>query len=163
MTHARRLMLLAFTAGTIGSAGAQEMGGPPMEPPAFVRQLFMPSLVMRHQSEIELTDAQREAITKEMAATQQKALELRWQLDQKSEAVSKLVAGDRVDEAAFLARAGEVLDLERQLKEAHLRLLIRIKNALTPAQQAKLAALRQREEPGRRHPPGGPPAGAPPP
>jgi len=131
-------------------AHGDELGGPPMGPPAFLRELFLPSLVMEHQRDIGLTPEQRDAITKEMTATHQKVLELRWGLEEKSEALRKLLAENKIDEKAALARAGEMMDIERQMKQAHLALLIRLKNQLTPEQQQKLAALRPHERMGRR-------------
>ena len=151
----RPLALLAIFAALPAAA---EVGGPHgmrMGPPAFLRQLFLPTVVMQHQSEIGLTDAQRKAITDDMAATEKKVLEVRWSIEQKSEALEKLLAADKVDESAVLARSGEILDLERQMKRAHLGLLVRIKNQLTPAQQTKLKELRPRFGEGRGG--GGPP------
>jgi Spy/CpxP family protein refolding chaperone len=101
---------------------------------------------MAHQQDIELTAAQRDAITKDMSETQKKVLELRWGLDEKSEELEKLLAADKIDESAALARAAAVLDVEREIKQTHLALLIRIKNLLTPAQRAKLSELRPREQ-----------------
>ena len=142
------------------AARGQGLGEPRMGPPTFLKQLFLPAQVMEHQREIELTDEQRAAITREMTATQQKTLELRWKLEEKGEALDKLLAAPQVDEKAALARAGEVLDLERQMKQAHLELLIRIKNRLTPKQQEKLRELRPREGRfGGRFHGGGPPPG----
>jgi Spy/CpxP family protein refolding chaperone len=129
---------------------ADEMSGAPMGPPAFLRELFLPGLVMEHQRDIGLTAEQRDAITKEMTATHQKVLELRWGLEEKSEALRKLLAENKIDEKAALARAAEVMDIERQMKQAHLTLLIRLKNQLTPDQQQKLSALRPHERLGRR-------------
>src|SRR5262245_31872869 len=106
-------------------ARADEIGGPRMGPPAFLRELFLPSVLMEHQRDIALTPAQRDAITKEMTATHQKVLELRWGLEEKSEALRKLLAENKIDEKAALARAAEVMDVERQMKQAHLTLLIR--------------------------------------
>ncbi len=131
-------------------AHADEMSGASMGPPAFLRELFLPGLVMEHQRDIGLTAEQRDAITKEMTATHQKVLELRWGLEEKSEALRKLLAENKIDEKAALARAAEVMDIERQMKQAHLTLLVRLKNQLTPEQQQKLAALRPHERFGRR-------------
>ena len=47
-----------------------------------------------------------------------------------------------VDEAKVLAEADKVMALEHDLKKAHLTLLIRLKNALTPTQQVRLRGLR---------------------
>ena len=131
-------------------AHGDEMGGQPAGPPAFLRELFLPGLVMEHQRDIGLSAEQRDAITKEMTATHQKVLELRWGLEEKSEALRKLLAENKIDEKAALARAAEVMDIERQMKQAHLTLLIRLKNQLTSEQQQKLAALRPPERFGRR-------------
>jgi hypothetical protein len=46
------------------------------------------------------------------------------------------------------------MSLELQTKQTHLRLLIRIKNVLTAAQQTKLRELSDKEPP---RPPGPPP------
>ena len=146
MTHIVRTALVAVALGLALPAGAQELGGPPMRPPAFLQELFVPALVMAHQHEIELTAAQRDAISRDMSETQKKVLELRWGLDEKSEELEKLLAADKIDESAALARAAAVLDVEREIKQTHLGLLIRIKNLLTPAQRAKLRELRPREQ-----------------
>ena len=150
MIHLVRTASLALALWLAFPASAQEIAGPPMRPPAFLKQLFIPALVMAHQHEIELTAAQRDAIAKDMSETQKKVLELRWGLDEKSEELEKLLAADKIDEGAALARAAAVLDVEREIKQTHLGLLIRIKNLLTPAQRAKLAELRPREQ-GRFH------------
>ena len=150
MTHIVRIVSVAVVLCLVRPAGAQGLGGPPMRPPAFLEQLFVPALVMAHQHEIELTAAQRDAITKDMSETQKKVLELRWGLDEKSEELEKILTADKIDESAALARAAAVLDVEREIKQTHLGLLIRIKNVLTPAQRAKLRELRPRDQ-GRFH------------
>ena len=43
---------------------------------------------------------------------------------------------------AALAQVDEVLGVEREVKRAHITLLIQIKNTLSAEQQAKLAAAR---------------------
>jgi Spy/CpxP family protein refolding chaperone len=158
MNALRSLLVCALIVVPALPAGAQPFGDR-MGPPVFLKQLFLPSLVMAHQQEIGLTDTQRETISREMAATQQKILDLRWRLEEKSEALDKLLATERIDEKTALARAGEVMDVERQMKQAHLELLLRIKNVLTAEQQKKLQALRPREGRGfrRRAHEGGPP------
>ena len=122
----------------------------PRRGPAFLRQLFPPSLIMRQQSDIGLTQAQREAITKEMTDAQKAMLDVRWQLEEKTAALDKLLAADKVDEAAALAQADEVVKLEDRLKRIRLGLLIRVKNLLTPAQQDALRKVQAAEPPERR-------------
>jgi Spy/CpxP family protein refolding chaperone len=49
-----------------------------------------------------------------------------------------------VDEAAVLDEVDRILNLEREIKKAQISLMVRIKNMLTPQQQAKLAQIRNR-------------------
>lgn len=139
----------------MGAAHADMLGPGRMRRPALMRQLFLPTLIMEHQAEIGLADAQRQAITKEMSDTQKQVIELRWQLEEKSGALEKLLAADRVDEAAALARVDELMKVEERMKRTQLGLLIRVKNLLTPAQQETLRRLQPRRPKGMRGP-GGP-------
>ena len=54
----------------------------------------------------------------------------------------------------MLTKLDQVTAIEQQVKRANFGLLVKIKNQLTPAQQAKLRALRPSRPPGA---PGGPP------
>ena len=150
------LLALASVAGVgraqPGPFGPPDVGGGPPGPPPFLDALFRPGLVMRHQSEIGLTAEQQETIQRAMQETQAKLVTLEWQQQAASEKLAKLVEADKVDEAAALAQAASVMDVERQIKQANLALLIRIKNVLTPPQQERLRTLRK-ERPRERRPP----------
>lgn len=155
----RRVIQMLVGAAVLGgglAAAQHDMMGPGrMGPPSFLRQLFVPADIMEHQTDIGLSDEQRQAISKEMNETQKQVLDLRWQLEEKAAALDKLLAGDKVDETAALARVDELMKIEEQLKRAHLGMLIRVKNLLTPAQQATLRKLEPRGPRGMRRP--GPP------
>ncbi len=131
-------------------AGAGPMGT--RRGPAFLRQLFPPSLIMRQQADLGITPAQREAITKELTDAQKAMLDVRWELEDKTAALAKLLAADKVDESAALAQADEVVKLEDRLKRIRLGMLIRVKNLLTPAQQDALRKV-QADDPGERRGP----------
>jgi Spy/CpxP family protein refolding chaperone len=103
---------------------------------------FPPELVMAHQSEIGLQENQRAAITAEIEKAQSKFVALQWRMSQETEHLTKLVEPSVVDEAPVLEQVDRTLAVERDIKRAQIALLIRIKNTLTPAQQAKLAELR---------------------
>jgi Spy/CpxP family protein refolding chaperone len=60
--------------------------------------------------------------------------------------VASLVKQPRVDEQQVLAQLEKVLALEREIKRAQVTLLVRIKNNLTPEQQAKLVEIRNNSE-----------------
>jgi Spy/CpxP family protein refolding chaperone len=154
--HAAALIaaVVACAAGaTAQMGGPGMMGPPPPGGPAFLKYVFSPKLVMENQQELALTAAQTEGIKQAMNQTQQELLDVQWRLDAESEALGKLLATDHVDEAAVLAKLDQVTATEQQVKRINFALLVRIKNLLTPDQQAKLRTLMQRPGAG----PGGPP------
>lgn len=157
------LIALALASVLVAASGppvaAQPKGEPPMGigRPQFLDELFPPPMLMRVQGELGLTGEQRTAITDAVKATQDRLNTLQWDLAAKNEAVAKMLAPDHVDPESALAAAAQSIDLEGQIKKEHLKLLVQIKNVLTPAQIAKLRAQRQdRCGDDRPGPPGGP-------
>jgi Spy/CpxP family protein refolding chaperone len=57
-------------------------------------------------------------------------------------AVEELSAADPVNERALLEAIREVLVTEMRVKEAHMGLLVRVRNLLTPEQRERLKILR---------------------
>jgi Spy/CpxP family protein refolding chaperone len=137
-----RLAPFVLALATAGALHAEPFRGGPDRRPPFLEHLFPPVLVMRNQGEIGLTDGQRDAITRAMAKTEKQLVDLRWQFEGESEKLTRLLRGTTVDESAAMAQAAKVMDVEQRMKRAHLALLVRIKNQLTPAQQETLATLR---------------------
>ena len=122
------------------SAFAQGPG--PDGDPDFFRAVFPPELVMTHQREIGLRDAQRTAITEAIQQTQAKDVSLRWEATDAHAQLTRLIEQPRIDEAEALSHAERMMAVETQIKLGHLALLVRIKNQLDPEQQARLRALR---------------------
>ena len=119
---------------------------PPPPPPAddpIGQKLYPPELIMAHQSELGIDDKQRDAIIKEVQNAQGTITKLSWQMQAAAEALGKLLDAPKVDEAKTLAQADKVMGIEREVKKAHLTLLIRLKNLLTDVQRQKLAQLRK--------------------
>jgi len=106
------------------------------------KYLMPPEFVMMHAQEIALTDAQSAAIKTEVRKVQSKFLDLQWDMQEESGRMTQLLQQAPVDETKVLERADKIMSLEREIKRAQLTLLVRIKNALTPAQIAKLTSLR---------------------
>jgi len=69
-------------------------------------------------------------------------VDLQWRMQEQSQRLASLLEKPAVDQAAALAQVDEVLGVEREVKRAHISLLINIKNTLSAEQQAKLAAAR---------------------
>jgi Spy/CpxP family protein refolding chaperone len=119
-------------------AAAQQPGGP--DPVA--DNLFPPELVMSHQKAIGLADAQRSYIRDELLKAQTRFIELQWQLQDAMEVLVSLLKQTPVDESQVLSQLDKVLNSERDIKRTQISLMVRIKNKLTPEQQAQLRKLK---------------------
>jgi Spy/CpxP family protein refolding chaperone len=138
-------LAVALVVLAAGAAGAQQPQSPqPGQPPEdpLARVLFPPELVMQHQQDIGLRPEQRATITKAIQDFQTKVVDLQWRMQDQSQRLAALLDKPAVDQAAALAQVDEVLGVEREVKRAHITLLIQIKNALSADQQARLTAAR---------------------
>lgn len=118
---------------------------PPPSPPddPIGRNLYPPELIMAHQQELGIDDKQRDAIIKEVQNAQATITKMSWQMQAAAEQLAKLLDTPHIDEAKAIAQADKVMGIEREVKKAHLTLLIRLKNLLTDVQRQKLAQLRK--------------------
>lgn len=104
--------------------------------------LFPPELVMAHQKAIELSSEQKSYLRQEIRNAQTRFTDLQWELQDAMESLHSFLEQERVPEQQVLAQLEKVLDLERQIKRTQMTLMVRIKNHLTPEQQARLRQLR---------------------
>jgi Spy/CpxP family protein refolding chaperone len=121
---------------------AQQQTVPKQEADPFASVLFPPELIMQHARAIRLNDEQRSAITKLIETLQGRVIGLQWQLAEQVQALKETVGKTRVDQDQALDQLNRVLDTEKNIKKAHLEMLLRIKNVLRAEQQAELARLR---------------------
>ena len=129
----------------VAAAAQQPAQGPQLPSPAddpLARVLFPPELVMQHQQDIGLRAEQRAAITRAIQEFQTKVVDLQWRMQDQAQRLETMLDKPAVDQTAALAQVDEVLGVEREVKRAHMTLLIQIKNTLSAEQQAKLAAAR---------------------
>ena len=138
---ARMFVLCAVVLLALGSALAQPAPQAP-GPDPLGENLFSPELVMSHQEAIGLAPEQKTYIRDELRKAQLKFTDLQWQLQDAMEMQGSLLKQNSVEEAAVLAQLEKVLATEREIKRTQLSLMIRIKNKLTPQQQARLRELR---------------------
>jgi Spy/CpxP family protein refolding chaperone len=108
------------------------------------QNLFAPELVMKYRQDINLDDNQSRAMKDAIQKAQAKFLDLQWDMQAEQQKLVQLLKAQPIDEAAALAQVDRLLTEEREVKKAQLSLLIRIKNLLSEAQQAKLRELRGR-------------------
>jgi Spy/CpxP family protein refolding chaperone len=114
----------------------------PPGPDPLSENLFPPELVMAHQKAIDLNDAQKAYIRTELLKAQTRFTELQWQLQDAMEAMVSLLKQSPADESQIMSQLDKVLNSEREIKRTQISLLVRIKNKLTPEQQAQLQKLR---------------------
>jgi len=149
MSATRVALTLALFAPFAPPASAQD--APPAgteirEDPLF-ETLYPPELIMQHRRAIGLDDEQRDAISQLIQDLQGRVVRLQWELLDEVQELGRITQGDRVDLDRAADQMNRVLDRERDIKQAHLEMLVRIKNLLTPRQQAALDDLR-RDPPG---------------
>jgi len=141
------VLLIALAACSSHDTPAQPQQPPPQQPqqqPDPVgNELLPPELIMQHQAEIELTADQRTQIESSIKETQQQIVPLQFQMEASREKLVAALKAIPADETAVLAAADDVMAHENEVKHLHVRLMIRIRNALTPTQVAKLRALRK--------------------
>jgi Spy/CpxP family protein refolding chaperone len=114
----------------------------PPGPDPVTENLFPPEVVMAHQKAIDLSDAQKTYIRGELLKAQTRFTELQWQLQDAMEALVLLLKQSAADESQVMSQLDKVLSSEREIKRTQISLLVRIKNKLTPDQQAHLQRLR---------------------
>ena len=131
-------MMPSFRYAIILLLGAASVVAAQEPEPEFAKHLFPPELVMQHQQNLRLTPEQRTSITQAIRDLQLKVVDLQWKMQDEAQKLTELVQGARVDEAQTLAQVDRVLGVEREIKRAHMALLVRIKNLLTPEQQDAL-------------------------
>ncbi|HKO54967.1 MAG TPA: periplasmic heavy metal sensor [Thermoanaerobaculia bacterium] len=107
------------------------------------RYLLPPELVMSHSEQIALTEKQRALIKSEIQKMQAKFIDLQWDLQEQTGKITQLLQQAPADEGKILEQADKIMGLEREIKRSHLALLVRIKNALTAEQIARLEAIRR--------------------
>jgi Spy/CpxP family protein refolding chaperone len=148
----RSILALALVLGAASLAAqgppspAQRGPGQGPGPDEWARNFFPPELVMQHQTEIGLQDAQRTALTTAITQAQAKFMDVQWKISAEAEKLSRLLQPSQVDETQVLEQVDRILTLERDVKKAQVSLMVRIKNTLTPAQQAKLTEIRDRKD-----------------
>lgn len=133
---------IALTVLAVGAPAQQRPGGAPQPEDPIARFLFPPELVMQQQRAIGLKPEQRTTITRAIQEFQTKVLGLQWQMQEETQRLVELLDKPAVEQATVLAQIDKLLAVEREVKRAHIGVLIQIKNTLTPEQQARLAQAR---------------------
>ncbi len=102
---------------------------------------------MQHRRAIGLRDEQRDAISQLIGELQGRVVRLQWDLLDEMQQLAEIMSGTRVDLDRSLDQLGNIVGTENEIKEAHLEMLVRVKNLLSADQQATLERLRAPEPP----------------
>ena len=122
------------------------MGGPSASG-AMTRYFFQPRFVLANAEHIGLTSEQRTEVEAAGAESQAAYRTQRFELSNALTAMAGLAVQHPVSEAAVLEQLDTILELEREIKQTQIRLLVRVKNVLTPEQQAQLDEIRRSSQP----------------
>ena len=131
------------------------LGQNPKPDDAFAQALFDPQLVLRHAATIGLTATQRRTILDALKATQTELGPLQAEMTEPALDLVEMLNQSKIDETKVAAKMDQVLKIENEVKKKQGVLLVRIKNALTPEQQARLRELRSAEAAGKKPDDGG--------
>ena len=113
----------------------------------FRGKLFAPDVILKYQSQLKLTDAQRKVLRNEVTAIQSKVAALDWDIMDAGTAVQAAVDQNSIDKAAVLEKIDKVLEADARKKHVWLDMLITIKNQLTPEQIAFLKRATEETRP----------------
>ena len=106
------------------------------------QRLIPPELVVRHGHDIGLTGEQRDEIISIVKSLQPDMMGA--ELEHMAAEADLIAALDAhpIDEAGADAAATRAMKAEEQIRTSHLKMLIRVRNLLTPEQQDQLRELR---------------------
>jgi Spy/CpxP family protein refolding chaperone len=104
----------------------------------FRGKLFPPELVLKHASQLKLSDAQRKTIRGELTTVQTRVATVDWDIMEAGLAMQEAIEKSPVDRALMLDKADRVFEAEARKKRAWLEMLVNIKNALNAEQIAYL-------------------------
>ena len=139
------LIALVVCSGALATPALAQQEQASAEDPLFAT-LFQPELIMQHRRAIGLTDEQRDAISQLIGNLQGRVIRLQWDLLDEIQQLAEITSGTRIDLDRSLDQIGNVLDTESEIKQAHLEMLVRVKNLLSADQQATLERLRAAEQ-----------------
>ena len=130
-----------------GQPGDRQMQQNRQQPPPFTEDFVPPELIMQNQQVLGLSDEQKKAIREIMKKSVSDFTDLQWQESSEQEAMASLLKEEKVDEAKAIAQLDKLLSIENGIKRLHMGAMIKVKNLLTPDQQAKLRTLKKHTSP----------------
>ena len=123
-----------------GVAIAQDRGG---KPDPFKGKLFAPDIILRNQTELNLTKEQYTAVKAAVVDVQANVAGHEWDLREAYQKIMSALDEIPIDEKKVLENVNDALLAENQVKKQQVVMLIRLKNLLNDEQVAYLESLRK--------------------
>ena len=123
-----------------GFAMAQDRGG---KPDPFKGKLFAPDIILRNQTELNLTKEQFTGIKAAVVEVQANVAEHEWDLREAYQRVLAALDESPIDEKTVLENVNDALLAENQVKKQQVAMLIRLRNLLDDEQVAYLQSIRK--------------------
>ncbi len=123
-----------------GVAVAQDRGG---KPDPFKGKLFAPDIILKNQTELNLTKEQFTGIKAAVIDVQANVAEHEWDLREAYQKIMAELDQKPIDEKKVLENVNDALLAENQVKKQQVAMLIRLKNLLNDDQIAYLESLRK--------------------
>jgi len=105
-------------------------------------EFYPPELIGVGRQALGLTQDQEDAIQEASDVGRQQGQVFQRRLNVETRRLEGMVKAEKLDPDAIVKQASIVMDLERDTKMAHLVMLVKIKNTLTPEQQATLRKIK---------------------
>ena len=128
----KRLLLILFCTALIAVAQDDPLAD----------HFVPPELIMKHQSELGITPAQREEIKQQVRNAQVKFTELQWDIQAEIEGLTKLLEDRNVGEGPVIEQLDRVLAVEADIKRTQVSMLIALRKVLTDEQLDQAKGLR---------------------
>ena len=123
-----------------GFVMAQDRGG---KPDPFKGKLFAPDIILRNQTELNLTKEQFTGIKAAVVDVQANVAEHEWDLREAYQKIMIALDERPIDEKTVLENVNDALLAENQVKKQQVAMLIRLKNLLNDEQIAYLGSIRE--------------------
>jgi hypothetical protein len=104
--------------------------------------VYSPEFIFANRRAISLTDRQRDQMVVDMQGLQRRLISQQEQMQDARDALIAALRAEPANEARVLAALDTVLNIERDVKRLQLQALVRLRDALTATQRARLNALR---------------------
>jgi fluoroacetyl-CoA thioesterase len=104
---------------------------------------YEPELIQRFEKVLNLTPDQQRYLQTEMSGAVARLTELQAQIKGQVERLAPMISSTVVEEDPVLAQSEKILQLERAMKLAQLKVLIRVNNILTASQKTKMKEIQQ--------------------